>query len=414
MGTVKWTGDNLDNPAIVAVDLGNNYLKVYAFLIEDGQFKSKEFSMPHGYVQLSVTGWKEAQASEKTGRGRTKQSYVFQIATGGTPRDPEIMSVSVGHGAFTSANNRPLLGSNKYIAGGIDALLCAVLCELFPKHKYPKGHNNLIVGYGFPSTEWQQIETIEQLIKKTHYIIDPNGDKRKFRVRASVSWDENVGGLMNAMSFNNRDPDSGQFKARRFEPNDRVIVFDAGGWLGSMAWATIDDNGFAVMNYADSISSIDGGAITVRKSLRNTLKLKFDELRGVRDIDLTDDILDNALKTGRLTLSGNKERPLNIEDALSESLTYITQVKDIYTNYFAGGRLADHILMTGGTTDQLYDYLIDCFEHNSIHLAGKRDLIYLANVRGGMAIVIDRLIVDGLLPDPYREKLEQMEKENDH
>lgn len=409
MGDIKWVGENLDNPAIISVDLGNNYLKVYAFLIEDNEMKKRQFSMPHGYVELSETAWVEAKKADKLSRGRAKLSHTFQIVTGGTAKQPQLKSVSIGASAFDSGNNKPLLGSNKYVRGGIDALLCAVLSEVFPKRKYPKGHNNLIVGYGFPSTEWQQTEDIEALIKKTHRIIDPNGGKRSFRVRASVAWDENVGGLVNAMSYkmNKRDPQTGQFVQQQFEAGDRVIMFDAGGWLGSMAWAHIDDDGFAVMDYGRDIVGIDGGAITVRQALRETMKLKFPELKGMRDKDFDDSDLDESLRTNQYVVSGDKDNPLDLREAIADSLGYIKTVRETYVNQFGGGRAAQHILMTGGTTNPLYDYLLETFNHKSVHLAGKRGEIYMANVRGGMVIIVDRLIADGLFPDPYQSALER-------
>ena len=113
--------------------------------------------------------------------------------------------------------------------------------------------------------------------------------------------------------------------------------------------------------------------------------------------------LDSALKTQEYVISGDKAHPLNIQEAISDSLGYIKQVREIYTNQFARGRTAQHILMTGGTTDPLFDYLVEAFNHASIHLAGKREAIYMANVRGGMVIVVDRLIAEKLLPEPYQQ-----------
>ena len=188
---------------------------------------------------------------------------------------------------------------------------------------------------------------------------------------------------------------------------DRFIVFDAGGWLGSMAWAYIDDDGIAVMDYDREIVGIDGGAITVRQSLRETMKLKFPELRGMRDKDLDDKDLDTSLRTHRYVVSGDKDNPLDLSDAIADSLGYLKTVREVYVNQFGAGRAAQHILMTGGTTNPLYEYLLDMFAHSSVHLAGKRDAIYMANVRGGMVIVIDRLIADDLLPEPYQSIMER-------
>lgn len=408
MAQIQWHGDKLDDPAIVVVDLGNNYLKAYAYISEGNRVYNDARSIPHGYIQLSETEWRMAEKAAKRSRGRASETHTFQIARGDSASDPDLLPVTIGAGAMLSPKNSPLLGTNKYIRGGIDALLCAVLMEFFPPDRYPKGHNNLIIGYGFPPTEWQQTEHIGEIMHRTHRVVTPDGQKMSYRVRASVAWDENVGGLVNAMGmYSNRNPGNGRFQKALFEPGDRVIVFDSGGWLGSMAWATINGLGFAEMDYTSDIASIDGGAITVRKALRQALKEHFEELRGARDRDLQDDMLDETLRTGHFVLSGDKEHPRDARAAIADSLSYIGLVREPYINMFANGRFADHILMTGGTVHPLYDYLLELFQHNSVHLAGRREKIYQANAEGGMAIVLDRLVADGIMPEIFKRAMER-------
>lgn len=395
---IQWIGDNLHPPAIINVDLGNALLKVSAYITKDnGAIEERTFAIPHGYYQMSSSEWIRRE-DNTSGASRTPQSHIFKIQL----PDETYQAVSIGKHAFISSQNAPLLGSNKYIHSGIDALLCAVFCELFPKRHYPKGHNNIVLGYGYPPTEYQQRSLIGDLLTKTHRIVDHADDKRAFRVRVSVAWDENAGGLVNAISINGRNPDNGQFAENTFESNDRVIVLDCGGWLGSMAWANVDDK-FASIDYASRIASIDGGIYTVRSELREVLKT-IPELRGVRDTDMTEDLLNSILLTRELSLSGNKPQAMN--KYIDQSLSYIATIKKTYVNEFASGKFAKHILLTGGTSHVMYDYLVNMLAHNSIHLAARRSEIHMANVKGGMLILLDRLIADNLMPPNFQKAMQ--------
>ena len=111
----------------------------------------------------------------------------------------------------------------------------------------------------------------------------------------------------------------------------------------------------------------------------------------------------NNHKTKQYVVSGDKEHPLDISDAIKDSLGYVKTVQEVYINQFGSGRAASHILMTGGTSNPLYEYLTEVFNHHSIHLAGNREKIYMANVRGGMVIIVDQLITESLLPPQFKD-----------
>ena len=393
---INWNKDNLDPAAIIALDAGNNFLKVYALLVEGRKAVYKEFSIPHGFIELTPTEWQEATIGAQMSRNRQRETHLFQMKVGGTKDEPELKAFKIGRGAYNSINNAPLLGSNKYKRGGIDALMLACLLELFPN-----GHNNLTVSYGFPPTEWQQTNLISELLSGRHTLKLPSGKKIKFHARLISGWDENVGGLINAISMNERSRGTGgKFSTgyTHFNPSERIIVMDLGGWLGSICYANIDESGFPVLDYDGQMASIDGGGISLRDDLRKALKLDFSELKGMRDSDFSDDDMDRVLQTGEISIS-NVKYPA--KTTIAKAMSYLNLIKEPYGNRFAGGRTSNGILLTGGTVPSILPYLRPVLGHDNIILAGDEATMYLANVRGGMVITIDQMIVEGTLPDIY-------------
>lgn len=395
---IDWTkGKN--KPAIVIVDLGNNYLKCYVFYFEKGEAKNKIFSMPHGFIPLTDVEWEQAVQEVSLSRGRNSMTHTFNMVIGGTTKEPELRAVRIGSGPYKSHKNRPLFGSNKYMRGGIDALLLACLLEVFPE-----GHDNIVIGFGFPPTEWQQVDTIGKLLVGKKPFINTEGKKKMFHIRGAIPWDENVGGLINSMSVYNsgRTPD-GKFTSVKFQPGDRLLIIDLGGWLGSIAYAEINDDGFPIIEYDNEIASIDGGAITIRNSLRQALKQAFrKELLGVRDTDLRDSDLDDVIRNGIIKIRGDE---FDANEAVVNALDVLELIRVPYTNLFASGRFVQHIILTGGTVDMIHDYLLELLDHQNIHMAGKPGELYFANVRGGMHITLDRLIAENNLPEEFENMI---------
>ena len=392
-------------PALVSVDIGNNVLEAICYYARTRGDKSRvsrlEVSVPHAFVELNEVGWKEAEASVRMNRSRKGSTHTFKLFNHegrGKDRVDTSSYVSIGQGVMRSPMNRPLLGSNKYIKGGIDALLVALFCELFPVEKYPDGHDNIILSVGVPPTEWQQQEVVRKLLHRKHRIQLPDGTKRSFSVRLVVIYDESVGGITYATSMKTK-------RDNVFKSGQRVLVIDAGGRLGSMSWVTIDDDGNPNVDYDYGFKSIDGGSITIRNELRMSLKTLFpEELRGMRDIDMDDDWLDEIIRTKRIILSGDVRNALDASDAVNNSLQYLSLLRDVYRNDFGSGRQAAHILLTGGTTAQIFDEMCQELGHMSIIPAAPLEEIWYANVRGGMLILVDSLNYNNLLPIMFYDK----------
>jgi len=392
---------NLMPPALVSVDLGNSVLEAFAVIAkgheEDAELTRREVSVPHAFVELNNGMWKQAKMSAKLNRSRSIQTHTFMLQIG-----KKKTYVTIGRGVMRSRDNRPLLGSNKYFAGGVDALLCAILSEVFPKSEYPKGHNNILLSYGIPPTEWQQVDTLDDFLFRRHKIEDPDGKKRSFYIRKAVSYDESVAGLIYAVSTDG-ERRGGKFTEKKFKASNRVLILDAGGRLGSMGWATIDNDGFPIVDYG-GFKPIDGGSITIREDVRGALKAMYPkELRGMTDTDMDDEWIDDIIRNKRMILNGNVDDPIDVTDTVNSALGYIALVRDRYKNDFGSGRQASHVLLTGGTIAQIYDDLCDELNHNSIVTAADLKNIWYANVRGGLLILVSALRDINLFPAVFKK-----------
>lgn len=397
-----------ESPVLVAIDAANTYGKGIIMYLENGKLCFTEFSIPHAYMPLNASQWKEVQATSGMGRGNSSQTHSFQYVIGGDATMPETLAVKIGKSAGLSGNQATVYGNGKYKTGYMDAYLTAILCEAFPKREWPKGYSNIYLAIGFPSSDWQMVnETLLPLIRKNHRIIDADGSKRAFQLRYVMTVDENGGGMMNTlhrmMKERVREAQSGQYTS--LEAGEDILMLDAGGWLGSMAWGEVTDGGFPQIDYTSGrVHSIDGGIVTVRTALKEVLKGQYSrELQGLSDSMMNDKWMDTLMLEKSFTLSGRKHE-LDVTDAITEaSGVYLNNVKAAYAK--AGeGKQAAHIILTGGTINPLYEQILSLLNHGSVILSENRHEIYKANVRGIMQILIDKLLADGKMPDslmPY-------------
>ena len=400
--------DGLLAPIIVIVDLGNNFMKVTVLMWRNGEIIKTTSLIEHAYVELTPRGWaQEVEAAKgRLSRRSSARTHAFQIRT-----ETGWKSLKIGDGVATHRDNSPLLGSSKYIKGGIDALLVTALLELLPSDIFPEGHDNIILGIGHPPTEFMQTAHMARLVqpKAGHNVKLPDGTKRKFIVRATMAFDEIFGGLMHMQSTMNtngqmRDPVSGQFKPNPLKSDDRILMLDAGGKLGSMGWVKYHGgNNFEPLH--DSFVPIEGGMITIRDSIRNELSAEFiSELRGVTHQDMTDGYIDRILKTGKLVISGDHEKAIDVTELLGRSLGYLRTLRKIYSD-FSSGRTANHVILTGGTISVLYDEIAEELGHGSILPVADFEDINFANMEGGIHIVLDTLRSRNALPMQFQEAL---------
>lgn len=395
-----------DKPVIMALDVANTHGKGIVLYIENEEIQTNEFSIPHGYMPLNATQWREAQEMSGSARGHSPQTHTFQYVTGGDAKNPIMQSVRIGKSALLSGTQATVFGNAKYKLGYFDAYLTAILCECFPKRHFPKGYDNIYLAIGFPSSDWQMVDsTLMPLVKKTHRIIDADGSRRSFTPQYIMAIDENGGGMMQTlqriMKEQAREAQSGQFT--KLKEGERILMLDAGGWLGSMAWGEVGVGNFPQIDYTSGrIFAIDGGIVTVRTALKEVLKGRYSSaLQGMTDSMMDDKWMDDVMLNKGFYLSGRKDNWFDASEAIAEaSGVYLNNVKAAYQRA-GNGLQAQHIILTGGTINPLYDQLMALLNHGSIILAEKREDIYKANVRGMLQILVDRLLERGKLPDEF-------------
>jgi hypothetical protein len=395
---------------LVIVDLGNANLKFIVYFIgENGLVHQRELVMPHGFMMLSEGGWNVAVDSAKTlSRKRSKNTQVFKFRIRDEEKGERWQAYRVGQAAIFDPANAPIVGSNKYIRGGIDALLVAGLNEIFGDD-LPKGHDNIVLGIGHPPTESRQISRLLEVVKGAHKMKTPEGNEKSWHVRAAIPYDENIGGLIYMLSRMNaqgqlRDEKS-RFMANPLKAGQRFQMGDFGGRLGSIGWIRYHGGTDFEPEY-NTFVPIEGGIVTVRESIRTSLINTMTELRGVGHAELPDNVIDEVLKTKQLVIGGEHDSPHDVAEIVTSSLGYLQQIRNaVRLPGFGAGKLAAHISMTGGTLALLGDEIKEQFDNKSfLPVAPYSEIVY-ANNRGGAVIVLSKLTEDGILPMHFQKSM---------
>lgn len=398
-------------PVLIALDVANTYGKGTILYLENNEVRRNWFSIPHGYMPLSANQWKQVQSTINAGRIHNAQTHSFEYVTGGDAKNPETKAVTIGKSATLSGTNATMYGNAKYQLGYFDAYLTAVLCECFPKKDFPKGYDNIYLAVGYPSSDWQMVDSkLLPLVNKVHRVIEADGSRRSFTPRHTMMIDENGGGMMNTLyrmlDEKTRESQTGRYTS--LKAGERILILDAGGWLGSLAWGEVSENGFPQIDYtAGRIIPIDGGIVTVRHALKDALKGRYaSELQGMTDALMDDKWLDDILLHKAFRLSGRKLELDAYEQVMEASGVYLNNLKAAYQR-MGNGLQAEHVIVTGGTIRSLYEPITDILNHGSIILADKLEEIYKANVRGMLQILIDGLLASEKMPEellPFFEK----------
>lgn len=400
---------NRMKPMIVFADLGNANLKLRAYRVTDyGDIEEREVIIPHGVVRLGYAELEKAKASSNLSRERTRNTHTFEMKVG-----DKFIPVQVGLGATRHPNNSPILGSLKYVSGGIDILLVAGLRQLFSEDELPKGHDNIILGIGHPPTEERHVSTMLEVLapKGGHVVRELDGTQVKWRVRGTIPYDENIGGLMYLLTTlddrNQLRDRNGKFMSNVLSAGDRILMFDAGGRKGSVGWIHYNGGTDFTAEY-NTFEPIEGGIVTVRNDLRTQLTGTLDELMGVDKNNLTDEMMDEVLRTGRISVGGKNSEPIDVSEQINLSLSYLQQINSVLTRpgtNFDSGKLAHHIGLTGGTNVVLMDDICAQFNNSSfIPVAPLSEIVY-ANMRGGSVIVMSKLEKSQLLPIDFQKSL---------
>ena len=274
----------------------------------------------------------------------------------------------------------------------MDALVCAGLSELFPVNEYPKGHDNIILGIGYPTTEIDHLGRLIGIVGKPHYIEDVDGNKRKFVIRKVIPTDEALGGLLRYKEL------YGDMNYFDLDPGKQIIWIDIGGHIGSMGVVTMNEDGNLVPLYRE-VRAINQGILDTFNALRDTLSYHHPEQ--FRGMIPSHNMLKEALLTQQIYFAKTGET-LDVTSAVVDACSILDDIDRIYKSRpFNSGRGYEGIVMTGGGTGALSNLLIAMLSHESALPADDLSTINFANVRGGLIATLAALMADGLLPDIY-------------
>lgn len=403
-------------PVIVIADIGNAYIKMYLFVVIDGKLKEYSVIMPHAIVNLKDFEWaNEARVySSNLSRQRAINTQIFKLRIRNNGVETWL-PVKVGKQAMLSSENKPVYGAAKYQNGAIDVLLVAGLRELFAQAspEFDAGHDNIILGVGHPPTDIAYVDSLKDTLNATHVIETAQGKKAKYSIRAVSDFDEGIASMVYYMSRIAKEErargKNGQFASSKLKLGDRITLFDAGGRKGSMGTIVYSGKGLFEVQY-DTFKPIDGGMVTVREDMRDNLMnlLRMEFAGRVERGDLDDDLIDRIILTGQFR-NYPKEK---IEQAVTYSLGYLNRPKQTYETDFASGLLSDHLMHTGGTHRELHKHIEVALPHVSRLYVDTLANINMANLEGGIQIILSKLMDERLLPAVFQPFMQKMEIED--
>lgn len=395
-----------DYPILIVLDAGNAVIKIYVFVVVGNTIVKKMFKIQHAYEVLTGTEWsKVSRSAGKTMGGSSGQRDTAQFSL--QLQDGSFLPLRVGRGAALSTKNTPLIANAKYVPGGIDALLVAVLLHAFPE--WTRGHQNIFLACGIPPSQTHNIEHVAGLLRKRHNVIMPDGSKRQFNVKRMLFFKESSGGMVSAMGrvdTNGRFHDRGGklIDGKPLQVGDDGVVIDSGGRIGAVTAFEIvrpdqDKPMFAEIQEQRGFSSIEDGIIPIRERLRESLKETHEQLRYFTDDIFTDKFLDDILATRQILIDGGRV-VLDCRESVDEAVEpYLSKLVTAYNRM--GGALVRHIFLTGGGIRVLLPYIVDVISHDSIRLCADPDELIFANAIGGMSILTEQLYNAGQLPDVF-------------
>lgn len=196
-------------------------------------------------------------------------------------------------------------------------------------------------------------------------------ETRRYCVDYVNTYEEALGGVYNVILANSGD------KFARSDVNEgRVLVIDIGG--GTTDLQSITDG---QVTY-DLTDSIDIGIQQIEADFEESLRARHSKaFRTVRHIDRG--MLRQAIKSGVYSGGGHPiPCQLEVKQAINKLLN---KLKDTYNTKARGAANWHHIVLTGGGSAMLYEYLTPILEHGSVILAEDKSAeMHFANVRGGM------------------------------
>ena len=205
------------------------------------------------------------------------------------------------------------------------------------------------------------------------WVVESHKGERIFRVTYANTFDEPVGGLMNALLT-----EDGQHYLRCEIKDGRALVIDVGGFTTD--WVAVNPGGEIDYSLVRSVSlGIQNVVTDFEESFR------AHNLQAVKNTpNLPPERIRKAIMTGVFEGGGHK---YPCEQEVKEAMNLLlNRIGDTYQR-LAGGALSwDFIILTGGGCALLHKYLLPILNHQHVILADDISQLHLANIRGGMKL----------------------------
>lgn len=327
----------------VILDLGHSY--------EKAKLGTVEIIFPHALQEIAAARW--IRDSQRT--GNTNPDYI---------RVNDLYCV-VGDTAEFHGVSAFQAGASRYTREYYGVLMCAALTRLFDE---PVG--NLVIFASHPPGDAMHAEKLAQSLTGK-WEVECMGKVWKFNITEVYTYDEPIGGLMNAAISDNGNVRPEVLKGKK-------LIVDIGGGTTSITRAL---DGIQV-DYTMA-ESFPRGIRDVMKGFEDDFRAaNLDLFRDTRA--LAPDRIRDALITGVFVGGG---REIRCEEEVERALTlFLNDFNRIYLQRAGGPFQYDTIVLTGGGASTMGTRLHTVLNHGNVIYAEDPQEIHLANVRGGRKI----------------------------
>ena len=335
--------------SVLVLDAGNSIIKAKIARRESG-----EIAFPHALRPLSDTEFRTIM--DRAGSSGPSEDY---IRVNGQP-------YAVGVSAERHGIQVQRTGAARYTRDYLGIFTASVLARLYDRGR------EVQVFVSHPPGDMKFRDDLMKAVMGEWNVESRKGD-RTFRVVYSNTYDEPVGGMMNALLT-----EDGQHYQRSEIKDGRGLVIDVGGFTTD--WVAVNPGG--EIDYS-LVRSVSLGIQNVVSDFEESFRAH--NLQAVKNTpNLPPERIRKAIMTGVFEGGGHN---YPCEQDVKESMNLLlNRIGDTYQR-LAGGALSwDFIILTGGGCALLYKYLLPILNHQHVILADEINQLHMANVRGGMKL----------------------------
>lgn len=370
--------------AFLVADWGNRLLKQMLL----GKFDTVSV-MENSVAFLDKSTWDKMQARYK----RNPQQFTNTLLFAFKQRHPKLADgskavekwsyVAVGDGVRHIARPTMMTEEIKYNYNTYwGAIVCSQLLRMFPK-----GHDHIVIGLAHPTKSFSVLDDIMMATLKSHHVETIEGERVSFKVREVMPWDEPVGGVV----FWGRTEEA-QSNMLDLKAGNEILVVDVGGGISSMTRVVVQYDNQKLIQFHPVYSqerspTIPMGVRNVMERFRIILASDHSDFKGMKEI--SDDMIDEGLRTGQITLSGD---PVDVSnERMQAEAELLDLMENAYQNKLDKGRPFRVIITTGGGMHSYHDRLKnEMLGHNYVKCSSELlELVHFANMRGGDLIMQD-------------------------